>query len=383
VNRDSASVASSPVALLRRSGAALEGLDIFLRDDRSPLYKHGLVAQIVTEYVERLATFSTAGDTTSIMRQILSHFARRERFSGVPERAGTGKRPRTAKTRLGGNADPDTLRAEMADFILRHKAFPKDCSARWPSGSIWSRCRKAMSFAAGAAGNGEGLGQSEDDAALLPGPLGCVRRRVEPAAGLYVMVEDSREDLVKLLVTKDGKLDPSVDIPLPVGGLLNPKLAREFDAFVERNSAYSLSPSTIATNMDRFRDAASQAIAPHRARAVLFGRDHRAQPAGQPHPRKVANPANAWLLTWTIQDVYSKAEKPAKQGLVVVGAGARGIPYRDRRSGSGAHGRLGLREARADPARGLSGALCGGRDGERVRGYQTHIISGGQVISDV
>lgn len=34
--------------------AALAGLDVFLRDDRSPLYSHGLVAQMVTEYIARL-----------------------------------------------------------------------------------------------------------------------------------------------------------------------------------------------------------------------------------------------------------------------------------------------------------------------------------------
>ncbi len=38
-------------------------------------------------------------------------------------------------------------------------------------------------------------------------------------------IEDSSENVTKILVTEDGKLNNEVDIPLPVGGLLNPELA--------------------------------------------------------------------------------------------------------------------------------------------------------------
>uniref|UniRef100_UPI001954C0CB hypothetical protein n=2 Tax=Pseudomonadota TaxID=1224 RepID=UPI001954C0CB len=58
------------------------------------------------------------------------------------------------------------------------------------------------------------------------------------------IIEDSSEGLVETLVGKDGKLNPGVRIPLPVGGLLNPELARRFDDFAAKNSAYSLSPIT-------------------------------------------------------------------------------------------------------------------------------------------
>jgi len=34
--------------------AALSGLEVFMRDDRSPLYRHGIVAKIVAEYIARL-----------------------------------------------------------------------------------------------------------------------------------------------------------------------------------------------------------------------------------------------------------------------------------------------------------------------------------------
>ncbi len=34
--------------------AALSGLEVFMRDDRSPLYRHGIVAKVVAEYIARL-----------------------------------------------------------------------------------------------------------------------------------------------------------------------------------------------------------------------------------------------------------------------------------------------------------------------------------------
>ena len=34
--------------------AALDGLGIFMRDDRSPLYRHGIVAKVVADYIARL-----------------------------------------------------------------------------------------------------------------------------------------------------------------------------------------------------------------------------------------------------------------------------------------------------------------------------------------
>ncbi|TGV62164.1 hypothetical protein EN792_074320, partial [Mesorhizobium sp. M00.F.Ca.ET.149.01.1.1] len=62
-----------------------------------------------------------------------------------------------------------------------------------------------------------------------------------------VTVEDSSESMVRQLVDDStGKLNERVDIPLPVDGLLNPELAHRFDDFTEKNSAYTLSPATIA-----------------------------------------------------------------------------------------------------------------------------------------
>ena len=104
--------------------AALAGLDIFLRDDRSPLYKHGLIAQVVAEYIGRLEnSFGAWRNRLGFAESF--RISRAESgfpvFQNVLELENDRK---SAEKRLAAIPEPDALRAEMADFILRHKEFP-------------------------------------------------------------------------------------------------------------------------------------------------------------------------------------------------------------------------------------------------------------------
>src|SRR5690606_10973189 len=129
-------------------------------------------------------------------------------------------------------------------------------------------------------------------------------------------IEDSSENVVKMLVGKDGKLNPDIDIPLPVGGLLNPELASRFDDFTLKNSAYSLTPATIATNLDKDFPT----LHPKQLRRIVLGPFYSAG-ITENNERvneilsKVRKPENAWLLTWTVQEVFSRAGRAAQKGF--------------------------------------------------------------------
>ena len=102
----------------------------------------------------------------------------------------------------------------------------------------------------------------------LSGPLGELRRQRQPAADLHgdgggFLRGDGRASWS----TQDGKLNEKVDIPLPVDGLLNPELAHRFDDFTEKNSAYTLSPATIAANLDKDFET----LHPKQLRRVVLG----------------------------------------------------------------------------------------------------------------
>lgn len=378
--------ASTPVGRYFASiGAALDGLDIFLRDDSSPLYKHGLVAQIITEYVERLAT---SFDCWQHHLDYAKSFRISRAESGFPVFQNVLELEndrRTAKTRLGEIADPGTLREEMADFILRHKAFPKELQRSMAERLYLEQVQEGHVFSPLVLP--ETVKVSVNPKTMRPYYLvhwGAFDGTSNLPLVYNVMVEDSSDDLVRLLVAKDGKLDPSVEIPLPVGGLLNPKLAREFDAFVERNSAYSLSPSTIATNLD----ADFETLHPKQLRRIVLGPFYSAGITEHNQQvnhilEKVADPANAWLLTWTIQDVYSKAEKPARKGLWSSEPAREEFHIETNDLEAARMGVSAYEKHALIPHEAYQALYAAGETESVFAGYKTHIISGGQVISDV
>ena len=104
--------------------AALDGLDIYLRDGKSPFYQHGLVAQTVTQYIARLANSFLCWNNRLDYE---AKFKISRADSGFPIFQNVlllEKDRQSAQSRLAAIPDPATLRAEMADFILRHKEFP-------------------------------------------------------------------------------------------------------------------------------------------------------------------------------------------------------------------------------------------------------------------
>lgn len=365
--------------------AALDGLDIFLRDDRSPLYKHGLVAQVISGYVERLeASFECWRHHLDFATSF--RISRAESGFPVFQNVLELENDRTtAKSRLASIADPAALREEMADFILRHKAFPKDLQRSLAERLYLEQVQEGQVFSPLLLP--ETIKVSVNPKTMRPYYMvhwGAFDGASNLPIVYTAMVEDSTPDIVKMLVTGDGKLNPDVEIPLPVGGLLNPKLARAFDAFAERNSAYSLSLTTIATNMDKDFDE----LHPKQLRRIVLGPFYSA--GITEHNRrvndileKVANPANAWLLTWTIQDIYSKTERPARKGLW------SSEPAREEfhiETGDLDAARMGVSAYEKHaliPHEAYQALYAAGETQSVFEGYQTHIISGGQVITDV
>lgn len=365
--------------------AALRGLEIFMRDDRSPLYRHGIVAGVVAEYIARLETsFSCWQNRLGFMESF--RISRAE--SGFPvfqNLLALENDRRQAADRLAGIPEPDELRAEMADFILRHKEFP-------------AALQKSMAerLYLEAVGNGEIFG---------PFTLAkTVRVSVNPKSGrpfylvhwasfdgtanlplIYMAtIEDSSEAIVRQLATKDGKLNEKVDIPLPVEGLLNPELAHRFDDFTERNSAYTLSPATIATNLDKDFET----LHPTQLRRVVLGPFYSAGITEHNSTvsevlSKVRGGENAWLLTWTVQEVYSKGERPGRRGLWSREKDTQEFHINTDDLEAARQGVSGYEKHALIPHEAYQALYAAGEAQKIFSGYKVHILSRGQVISDV
>jgi hypothetical protein len=365
--------------------AALGGLEVFMRDDRSPLYRHGIVAGIIAQYIARLETsFACWRNRIGFIEKF--RISRAE--SGFPVYQNVLELEndrRTADKRLAAIPQPDEIRAEMADFILRHKAFPE-------------ALQKSMA---------ERLYLEDVRAGTTFGPFILAQTAlvsVNPKSGrpfylvhwgafdgtanlplIYMAtVEDGSEAMVEQLVTRDGRLNARVEIPLPVDGLLNPDLAHRFDDFTEKNSAYALSPATIAGNLDKDFPT----LHPKQLRRVVLGPFYTAgitehNSTVEEVLSRVRKPENAWLLTWTVQEVFSKSERPARKGLFSSTPASEEFHIETDDLEAARQGVSSYEKHALIPHEAYQALYAAGEAQKIFSGYKVHILSKGQVISDV
>ena len=365
--------------------SALDGLELFMRDDRSPLYRHGIVAKIAAEYVQKLEnSFLCWRNKLGFMEQ----FKVQRADSGFPVFQNVLELEndrRQANDRLSKIPSPDELRSEMADFILRHKEFPEALQRSMAERLYLEEVRNGNLFGPFSLAQTAKVSVNPNNGR----PYYLVHwASFDGAANLPLVylatIEDSTDSIVKQLVTRDNKLNEKVDIPLPVDGLLNPELAHEFDAFTEKNSSYSLSPATIAVNMDK--DFA--ALHPKQLRRIVLGPFYSAGVTENNATvaevlSKVRKPENAWLLTWTIQEVYSKSEKPARKGLWSSEQAAQEY-YINTDDLEAARMGVSAYENHALIPHEAYQALYASNEAQKIlAGYNGRILSKGQVISDV
>ncbi len=366
--------------------SALEGIGVYFSDrTASPFQSHGLVAEVVAPYIGRLErSFDCWRNRIGFMEK----FRIQRAESGYPVFQSVLELEndrRQAEKRLAGIPGPDELRAEMVDFILRHREFPEALQRSMAERLYLEELREGKVFSPFVLP--ETVRVSVNPKTKRPYYLvhwGAFDGSSSLPMVYMAAVEDSSPDMTKVLVTEEGKLNDGVEIGLPVGGLLNPALAHRFDEFAEKNSAYSLSPATIAGNLDKDFDT----LHPKQLRRVVLGPFYTAgitenNSAVSEVLSKVRRQDNAWLLTWTVQEVYSKSERPARKGLW------SSEPAREEffiETGDLDAARMGVsayEQHALVPHEAYQALYAAGEAQKIFEGYDVHVISGGKVITDV
>lgn len=365
--------------------AALAGLEVFMRDDRSPLYRHGIVARIAANYIGRLENSfacwrNRLGFTESFkISRAESGFPI---FQNVLELENDR---RQANQRLASIPEPDEIRNEMADFILRHKEFPAALQQQMAERLYLEAVKEGNVFSPFVLA--ETAKVSVNPKTFRPYYL-VHWATFDGAANLpliyMVAIEDSSPGMVSQLVGDDGKLNDKVDIPLPVDGLLNPELAHRFDDFTEKNSAYSLSPATIAVNLDKDFET----LHPKQLRRVVLGPFYSAGITQNNSTvtdvlSRVRKRDNAWLLTWTIQEVFSKSERPGRKGLWSSEKATQEFFINTDDLEAARQGVSSYERHALIPHEAYQALYAAGEAQKIFVGYKVHILSKGQVISDV
>jgi hypothetical protein len=365
--------------------AALAGLEIFMRDDRSPLYRHGIVAKIAASYIGRLEkSFSCWRNRLGFVETF--KISRAE--SGFPVYQNVLELEndrRQANQRLASIPEANEIRNEMADFILRHKAYPEALQRQMAERLYLEDVKDGNLFSPFMLA--ETAKVSVNPKTYRPYYL-VHWATFDGSANLpliyMVTVEDSSEAMIAQLVGQDGKLNDKLDIPLPVDGLLNPELAHRFDDFTEKNSAYSLSPATIAINLDKDFEP----LHPKQMRRVVLGPFYSAGITENNSTvtqvlSRVRKPENAWLLTWTIQEVFSKNERAGRKGLWSSEKATQEFFIDTDDLEAARQGVSSYEKHALIPHEAYQALYAAGEAQKIFEGYKVHILSKGQVISDV
>ncbi|MER9233217.1 hypothetical protein NKI56_14130 [Mesorhizobium sp. M0622] len=365
--------------------AALGGLEVFMRDDRSPLYRHGIVAKVVAEYIARLdKSFSCWRNRLGFAETF--RISRAESGFPVFQNLLELENDRLqADSRLAVIPLASELREEMADFILRHKEFPEALQKSMAERLYLEDVKSGTTF--GPFTLAQTAKVSVNPKTLRPYYLvhwACFDGSANLPLVYMATVEDSSDDMIRQLVDSSGKLNERVDIPLPVDGLLNPELAHRFDDFTEKNSAYTLSPATIAVNLDKDFES----LHPKQLRRVVLGPFYSAGITDNNSTvsevlAKVRKPENAWLLTWTIQEVFSKAEKPGRKGLFSSEKTTQEFFINTDDLEAARQGVSSYENHALIPHEAYQALYAAGEAQKIFSGYKVHILSKGQVISDV
>jgi len=365
--------------------AALAGLEIYFSNETLMLPGSGPAARLLVPYIDRLENSIACWENRI---GFIDQFRISRADSGFPVFQNVLELENdrgTAEARLAAIPAADALRAEMADFILRHKEFPTALQTQMAERLYLQEIGKGEIFSP----------------TVLPE---TVHVSVNPKTGrpyyvvtwgvfdgsqtlpmIYVAtIEDSSENVAKLLVGRDGAFNTEVDIPLPVGGLLNPELAARFDDFVIRNGAYSLTPVTIASNLDRDFPT----LHPKQLRRLVLGPFYSAGITENNDSiteilSKVRRPENAWLLTWTMQEVFSKAERPATKGFFSSTPGMEEFHIETGDLEAARMGVSGYEKHALVPHDAYQALYASGEAAKIFGNYKVHVISGNQVISEV
>ncbi len=366
-------------------GAALDGLNVFLLARQASPQRDDILAGVIAQYIARLEN-SFACWRNRLAFTDTFKISRAE--SGFPVFQNVLELDRdhlTAKERLETIPSAAQLRAEMADFILRKREFPAALQKSMAERIYLEAAQKGELFKPYILPRTIKVGVNPQTMR----PTYMVHWGVFDGSANLPMVylatlEDSSENIVEALVTSDGKLNPNEKIPLPVEGLLNPALARQFDDFVEKNSSYSLSPSTIATSMDKDFPT----LHPKQLRRSVLGPFYSVDMTENNSTvsevlSKVRKPENAWLLTWTIQEIFSKAERPEKKGFFSTDQAREEYHIETddlecARMGVSSYERHAL-----VPHEAYQALYASGETKKIFDGYKVHVLSNGQVISDV
>ena len=364
--------------------AALAGLDVYLREEDSPLYKHELTGKILAGYILRLRHSFEAWRNRIAFAE---RFRINQAESGYPVFQivlDLDSDAKDAERRLTQMPDGAALRQEMVDYILLKKQFPAASQRSMAERLYLEEVMQGDVFQPHILP--ETVKVSANQTSGRPYYVthwGAFDGSANLPLVYIAVIEDSTAEMSKSLLHKKGVVKDDLDIVFPVGGLLNPELAHQFDDFAEKNSGYGLTLSTIAQNMDKdFPD-----LHPKQLRRIVMGPFYSAGVTSHGKVvekilETVSKPENAWMLTWTVQVLDSISETPGHRGLWSSTPAVQTYHVDTDDLEAVRQGVTSYEKHALVPHEAYQAIYASGKRDEIFEGYHTHVVSGDQVLRD-
>ena len=170
----------------------------------------------------------------------------------------------------------------------------------------------------------------------------------------------------------------------PTDGLPNREFARRFNEFIIANSGYGLSLTTIATELDK----TFEELHPKQLRRFIVGPFYAGAVTKHNELLQgvldgVENPENNWLLTWTMQELYSKEEQPGRWGLFGKSAPEEVFYINTQDLDCAQQGVSALERHALVPHEAYQAAYAQGRAGDMLADYNCYIVSGDDILKNV
>jgi len=301
-------------------GRALGGLDEILKEDRPGpwgIRPNKIINAVALTHLGRLRRNFLAWD----MRRMFSDsFQIDAEESGFPVFRNVldleGTRMRIGE-RLAEVPDASTIRGEMLDLILKFKQHPGALQKTMAERLYLEILQAGSVFPAFHAPQTVRVSLDKKSGRLTYVVHWAAYDGTQNLPMVYLaLIEDSSEGrdrveaLARFRAEFEGKASGQMD------GLPNPALSDAFQTFAANHAQYGLTLTTIATAMDRDFDH----LHPKQLRRFVLGPFYG---AGQTrHPNAVQRvldsaktPDRSWILTWTMQELLSQKEIPAKHGI--------------------------------------------------------------------
>jgi hypothetical protein len=363
--------------------SALTALDRIFEVEGPWVKRHELINHVLSEALEKLTNSFRCWE---LKCRFADAFAIDASESGFPlyrhvlELEDDAGRASAGLTRL---PEPERIRADMLDMLMKHKRFPGDLQRSMAERLYFETLLARPLFLKSSQPHTIRHAFNKNSGR----PVYVVYWSIyDGSANLpliyMVLLEDSSNE--GMTAFNNTRQHNRATWHRPQPGLPNQALATRFAEFAQTQCGYGLSLTTIAMALDKDFEQ----LHPKQVRRFVVGPFYAGGVTEQNARLQsvldgVERSQNNWILTWTIQDLHSKVERPGRWGLFGRSAPQEEFYINTEDLDCAQLGLSAMERHALVPHEAYQAAYAQGRADDMLSNYRCYIVSGDDVLKHV